>query len=170
MRYEPPKQDKPMVISVVTAEYKVERVLIAQGSSANILFWSTCKRLGLQLADLEACVGKLYGFASEVGDHVRRKHTRAHHPSVVHGRRCRCVLQHNHGKTDPEQVGSCSLHPPFMHEVSCGVGGRKSMGRPSGRQTMCEDERERPLRAEDLKEVSIGPKLVHKTEIGMALA
>ncbi|RDX96549.1 hypothetical protein CR513_20782, partial [Mucuna pruriens] len=35
----PPVQDEPMVISVVAAEYKVERVLIDQGSSANILYW-----------------------------------------------------------------------------------------------------------------------------------
>ncbi|RDY01912.1 hypothetical protein CR513_14696, partial [Mucuna pruriens] len=65
MRYEPPRQDEPMVILVVTAEYKVERVLIDQGSSANILYWSNYKRLGLQPANLEACSGKLYGFAGE---------------------------------------------------------------------------------------------------------
>ncbi|RDX83157.1 hypothetical protein CR513_35953, partial [Mucuna pruriens] len=47
MSYEPPRQDEPMVISVVMTEYKVEKVLINQGSSANILYWSTCKRLGL---------------------------------------------------------------------------------------------------------------------------
>ncbi|RDX60880.1 hypothetical protein CR513_60945, partial [Mucuna pruriens] len=34
----------------------------------------------------------------------------------------------------------------------------------------CEDECERPLLAEDLKEVSIGPKPTHKTQVGMALA
>ncbi|RDY01914.1 hypothetical protein CR513_14699, partial [Mucuna pruriens] len=33
----------------------------------------------------------------------------------------------------------------------------------------CEDERERPLLVEDLKEVSIGPKPAHKTQIGTAL-
>ncbi|RDX82661.1 hypothetical protein CR513_36527, partial [Mucuna pruriens] len=34
----PPIQDEPMVISVITAKYKVERVLIDQRSSANILY------------------------------------------------------------------------------------------------------------------------------------
>ncbi|RDX82683.1 hypothetical protein CR513_36493, partial [Mucuna pruriens] len=38
MRSEPPRHDEPMVISVVVAKYKVERVLIDQGSSANILY------------------------------------------------------------------------------------------------------------------------------------
>ncbi|RDX65668.1 hypothetical protein CR513_55653, partial [Mucuna pruriens] len=70
MWYEPPKQDESMVILVATANYKVERVLIDQGSLDNILYWSTCKKLGLQLADLEACVGKLYDFA---GDQVAIK-------------------------------------------------------------------------------------------------
>ncbi|RDY01550.1 hypothetical protein CR513_15106, partial [Mucuna pruriens] len=34
-------RDEPMVISIVAAEYKIERVLIDQGSSTNILYWST---------------------------------------------------------------------------------------------------------------------------------
>ncbi|RDX87836.1 hypothetical protein CR513_30633, partial [Mucuna pruriens] len=100
MRYEPPRQDEPMVISVVTTEYKVERVLIDQGSSANILYWSTCKKLGLQSADLEACVRKLYGFVDEQVtvkgvtklDHVRRTNTRMHHPDAVHSHQCRRLL------------------------------------------------------------------------------
>ncbi|RDX75747.1 hypothetical protein CR513_44341, partial [Mucuna pruriens] len=41
MWYDPPRHDEPMVISVVVAEYKVEMVLIDQGNSANILYWST---------------------------------------------------------------------------------------------------------------------------------
>ncbi|RDX66875.1 hypothetical protein CR513_54318, partial [Mucuna pruriens] len=44
----PPIQDELMVISVIAVEYKVERVLIDQGSSANILYWSTFRRMGLQ--------------------------------------------------------------------------------------------------------------------------
>ncbi|RDY13815.1 hypothetical protein CR513_01209, partial [Mucuna pruriens] len=59
-----------MVISVVVAEYKVERVLIDQGSSTNILYWSIYKKLGLKLTDMEPYVGKLYGFA---GEHIQIK-------------------------------------------------------------------------------------------------
>ncbi|RDX92742.1 hypothetical protein CR513_25081, partial [Mucuna pruriens] len=65
MRYKPPKQDEPMVISVVAVKYKVERVLIDHGSSANILYWSTYKKLGLPPTDLDPYTGKLYGFAGE---------------------------------------------------------------------------------------------------------
>ncbi|RDX99874.1 hypothetical protein CR513_17027, partial [Mucuna pruriens] len=46
MWYDPPRHDEPMVISVVVAEYKVERVLIDQGSSTNILYWSTYMKMG----------------------------------------------------------------------------------------------------------------------------
>ncbi|RDY06590.1 hypothetical protein CR513_09399, partial [Mucuna pruriens] len=55
--------DEPMVISVVAAEYKIERVLVDQGSSANILYWTTAKKLGIQ--NLTKCQGALYGFAGE---------------------------------------------------------------------------------------------------------
>ncbi|RDX68272.1 hypothetical protein CR513_52763, partial [Mucuna pruriens] len=65
MRYEPSRLDEPMVISVVAVEYKIERVLIDQGSSANILYWSTYKKLGLPSNSLEECSGTLYGFTGE---------------------------------------------------------------------------------------------------------
>ncbi|RDX73390.1 Retrovirus-related Pol polyprotein, partial [Mucuna pruriens] len=59
----PPTQDELMVISVIVADYKVERVLIDQGSSANILYWSAFEKMGLQ--HLNASQGALYGFAGE---------------------------------------------------------------------------------------------------------
>ncbi|RDY03051.1 hypothetical protein CR513_13392, partial [Mucuna pruriens] len=65
MQYDLPRHDKPIVISVVVAEYKVERVLINQGSSANILYWSTYMKMGLKSIDMEPCTRRLYGFASE---------------------------------------------------------------------------------------------------------
>ncbi|RDX92902.1 hypothetical protein CR513_24907, partial [Mucuna pruriens] len=56
-------QDEPMVISVVAAEYKVERVLIDQGSSANILYWSTLERMQLPAGLVEKCtrIGRKVG-------------------------------------------------------------------------------------------------------------
>ncbi|RDY12366.1 hypothetical protein CR513_02858, partial [Mucuna pruriens] len=65
MRYDPPRHDEPMVILVVVAEYKVERVLIDQGSSVNILYWSMYMKMGLKPIDMEPCTGKLYGFTGE---------------------------------------------------------------------------------------------------------
>ncbi|RDY09049.1 hypothetical protein CR513_06652, partial [Mucuna pruriens] len=57
--------DEPMVISVVVKQYKIERVLIDQGSSANILYWTTAQKLGVR--SLTRCEGVLYGF---IGEHV----------------------------------------------------------------------------------------------------
>ncbi|RDX62952.1 hypothetical protein CR513_58663, partial [Mucuna pruriens] len=74
MRYETPRQDEPMVISIVAVEYKVERVLINLGSSTNIMYWLTYKKLGLPSTDLDPYTGKLYGFACEQADHQVVRH------------------------------------------------------------------------------------------------
>ncbi|RDX93803.1 hypothetical protein CR513_23891, partial [Mucuna pruriens] len=42
-----PSHDEPMVISMVAAKYKIELVLIDQGNSTNILYWSTYQKLRL---------------------------------------------------------------------------------------------------------------------------
>ncbi|RDX68078.1 hypothetical protein CR513_52973, partial [Mucuna pruriens] len=55
--------DEPMIISVAVEGFKVERVLIDQGSLANILYGSTYKKLGL--SDLKEMMGCLYGFSGE---------------------------------------------------------------------------------------------------------
>ncbi|RDX63497.1 hypothetical protein CR513_58072, partial [Mucuna pruriens] len=55
--------DEPVVISVVAAEYKIERVLVDQGSSANILYWTIVKRLSIQ--NLTKCQGAVYSFTGE---------------------------------------------------------------------------------------------------------
>ncbi|RDX81361.1 hypothetical protein CR513_37971, partial [Mucuna pruriens] len=55
--------DEPMVISVVAEDFKIERVLIDQGSSANILYGSTYRRM--DLSGLKETSGCLYGFSGE---------------------------------------------------------------------------------------------------------
>ncbi|RDX90935.1 hypothetical protein CR513_27152, partial [Mucuna pruriens] len=57
------------------------------------------------------------------------------------------------------------------------LGMKRSMGRPPGVNVLdfdvnprCEDECERPLLIENLKEVNIRPKPAHKTKIGTTLA
>ncbi|RDY09235.1 hypothetical protein CR513_06415, partial [Mucuna pruriens] len=41
-----PHQDNLMVVLVIILEYKVEKVLIDQGSSVNVLYWTTFQKLG----------------------------------------------------------------------------------------------------------------------------
>ncbi|RDX90076.1 Retrovirus-related Pol polyprotein from transposon 17.6, partial [Mucuna pruriens] len=67
MRGQTSGRDEPMVISVVATEYKMECVLIDQGSSANILYRSTLERMQLPAdlcvpilgtVELETCFGE----------------------------------------------------------------------------------------------------------------
>ncbi|RDY12155.1 hypothetical protein CR513_03082, partial [Mucuna pruriens] len=55
--------DEPMVILVTAKQFKVERVLVDQGSSANILYWGVAQKLGIK--NLTKCEGVLYGFAGK---------------------------------------------------------------------------------------------------------
>ncbi|RDX77445.1 hypothetical protein CR513_42433, partial [Mucuna pruriens] len=61
----PPHQDDPMVILLVAADYKIKRVLIDQGSSANVLYWSTIQKSGLPTSSLEECLRTLFRFVGE---------------------------------------------------------------------------------------------------------
>lgn len=40
-----PDQDDPMVITAMIAQYQVGKVLVDQGSSANILYWKTFRQM-----------------------------------------------------------------------------------------------------------------------------
>jgi len=53
------------VISVVTVGRKVHRVLVDQGSSADVMFWSTFNKLQLSPDQLRPYTGCLYGFAGD---------------------------------------------------------------------------------------------------------
>ncbi|RDY13849.1 hypothetical protein CR513_01171, partial [Mucuna pruriens] len=128
IRHEPPKHDEPIVILVVVTEYKVERVLIDQGSLANILYWSTYKKLGFRETGVKtdrhgALRWRTIWICGRTG---RDKRTWIpHSESAAMREPSRC---HSRSSTTVEQVGSSSLHISPMHEVPCWKGGRKSMG------------------------------------------
>jgi len=60
-----PHDNDPMVISVVTTRRKVHRVLVDQGSSADVMFWSTFNKLQLSPDLLRPYTGCLYGFVAD---------------------------------------------------------------------------------------------------------
>jgi len=60
-----PHDNDPVVISVVTAGRKVHRVLVDQGSSTDVMFWSTFNKLQLSPDLLRPYTGCLYGFARD---------------------------------------------------------------------------------------------------------
>jgi len=67
-----PLDNDPVVISVVTAGRKVHRLLMDQGSSTDVMFWTTFNKLQLSPDMLRPYTGCLYGFT---GDQVEvRRH------------------------------------------------------------------------------------------------
>ena len=67
-----PHDNDPVVISVVTTGRKVHRVLVDQGSLADVMFWTTFNKLQLSPNQLRPYTGCLYGLA---GDQVEvRRH------------------------------------------------------------------------------------------------
>ncbi|XP_068477159.1 uncharacterized protein [Phaseolus vulgaris] len=60
-----PHDNDPIVISLVTAGRTVHRVLVDQGSSADVMFWPTFERLQLSTDQLRPYGGCLYGFAGD---------------------------------------------------------------------------------------------------------
>ena len=67
-----PHDNDPVVISIVTAGRRVYRVLVDQGSSADVVFWSTFNKLQLSPDLLRPYTGCLYGFVGEQVE-VRRR-------------------------------------------------------------------------------------------------
>jgi len=60
-----PHDNDTVVISIVTAGRKVHRVLVDQGSSADVMFWTTFNKLQLSPDMLRPYTGCLYGFARD---------------------------------------------------------------------------------------------------------
>ena len=60
-----PHDNDPVVISLITAGRRVHRVLVDQGSSADVLFWPTFNKLQLSPDQLRSYTGCLYGFAGD---------------------------------------------------------------------------------------------------------
>ncbi|XP_068487012.1 uncharacterized protein [Phaseolus vulgaris] len=73
-----PHDNDPVVISVVIAGIKVHRVLVDQGSSADVMFWTTFNKLQFSPDQLRPYTGCLYGFAGdqvEVWGHLELRTT-----------------------------------------------------------------------------------------------
>jgi len=73
-----PHDNDPVVISLVTAGRTVHRVLVDQGSSADVMFWTTFNKLQLSTDQLRPYTECLYGFAGdqvEVCGHIELRTT-----------------------------------------------------------------------------------------------
>ena len=59
------QQDDPMVITVEIEIYAVKKVLVDQGSSVDILYWTTYQKLQLPDTDMVPYDEPIYGFSGE---------------------------------------------------------------------------------------------------------
>jgi len=57
-----PKQDDPMVITVEIENFAVKKVLVDQGSSVDILYWETFKKLQTPEQQMSPFVDEIVGF------------------------------------------------------------------------------------------------------------
>ncbi|XP_014491061.1 uncharacterized protein LOC106753722 [Vigna radiata var. radiata] len=60
-----PDQDDPMVITAIIARYSVGKVLVDQGSSANILYWKTFQQMEIPDESIMSFNEQILGFAGE---------------------------------------------------------------------------------------------------------
>jgi len=80
-----PHKDDLVVISVVIVGRKVHKVLIDQGSSTDVMFWSTFTSLHLSPDQLRPHDGRLVGFAGdqvEVWEYIELRTTFSHGTSA----------------------------------------------------------------------------------------
>ncbi|RDX68883.1 Retrovirus-related Pol polyprotein from transposon 17.6, partial [Mucuna pruriens] len=188
MRYESSQLDKPMVISVVAVEYKIKRVLIDQGGSANILYWSTYKKLGLPSTNLDECSGMLYGFT---GNQVPIKRV-IELKTMFWEDDCVRSIPVIYTIVDVD-ASYIIMRQPTLNRLGAVVSTlhlcmkipiRRRVGSvwADSRLAQCcyEDslrvgsqpsrfEHERPFLVEDLKEIQTRPSTAHKTKIGIML-
>jgi len=78
LQYVVPHDNDPVVISVVTLGRRVHPVFIDQGSSTDVMFWSTFNKLQLlpdQLRPYDSCLCSFVGDQVEVRGHVELRTT-----------------------------------------------------------------------------------------------
>ncbi|RDX66975.1 hypothetical protein CR513_54198, partial [Mucuna pruriens] len=135
-----------MVLSAVTVEYKVERVLVNQVSSANVLYWTTFQKLGLIKSELEEYPSTLIGFSSEQIE--------------IYGTKSPKFKKWPKYQNNSREVACHSVNGPPMYDVPNQRLSGGCMCRPACSQTMLQRQFE-----EYLKEVQIGLNLHHRTKI-----
>ncbi|RDX71216.1 hypothetical protein CR513_49453, partial [Mucuna pruriens] len=116
-------------------EYKVERVLIDQGSSANILYWLTFQKLGL-LVEIKRVIEldttfRIGGNAQSIVVQYTVVDTWASY------NRCLCLVLGQHAKHRPKLHMPSLVHNskfPIDYTAKTEVGGRKVEGSQRGNQ------------------------------------
>ncbi|RDX85494.1 hypothetical protein CR513_33310, partial [Mucuna pruriens] len=172
MRYEPPRQDKPMSIDLEACAGKLYDFANKQVTIKGVIELETTfeERTYIRtipmlytVIDVDASYNIIMGRPGlkKLGAMVSTLHLCMKYPMgqevgrvwVDHRIARRCYEDNLRIGSQPSQAGE-----PNVNVLDLNLDPR------------CEGERERPLPTEDLKEVSIGPKSAHKTKLGTTLA
>jgi len=60
-----PRHDDPMVITIEVANFVIMKTLIDQGSSVDILYWKTFRKMGISNDDIVQYDEQIFGFAGQ---------------------------------------------------------------------------------------------------------
>jgi len=59
------QQDDPMVITIDLANCEVRKTLVDQGSSIDVLYWRTFRKMGLEKSEIIPLDEQIVGFSGE---------------------------------------------------------------------------------------------------------
>ncbi|RDX84072.1 hypothetical protein CR513_34929, partial [Mucuna pruriens] len=145
--------------------FKIERVLIDQGSSANILYGSTYRKLGLW--DLKKVSGCLYGFS---GERVPIQGTVEIETTYGEGSNTRRIRVYpTAGGVGAIWADSSVAKRCYQDSLRVGQGRLAVNTLSLELDSRCHEERERPLPVEKLKEVQVGPLENQRTRVGTTM-
>ena len=137
--------DDPLVIRVVVANKTIHRVLIDNGSSADIIFTSAFDKMGIGREKLEPVSTYLRGFSGErvlpLGStqlvlHFGRPPMPGYDNSKVSHSRCPISLQYANGKALPQCHRGCSLCLSHGYQISKYKWSRNGPRKPAHSQGM----------------------------------
>ncbi|RDY07945.1 hypothetical protein CR513_07885, partial [Mucuna pruriens] len=172
IKHEVHGRNEPMVISVVAAEYKIERVLIDQEDA-------TASRLvlGMLWESVWFC-GRTHSYQGN--GRVRNLFWGTvgsqDHPNPLHHSGCSNITQHYHRSADTKQTGGDCIHSTLMYEVpdSLRVGAHLLAPAINALELdldpRCRYEHEGPYPTEELKEIQLGSLPDQLTKVGSALS
>ncbi|KAK3025470.1 hypothetical protein RJ639_040208 [Escallonia herrerae] len=114
--------DDPLVIIIKAGNFQVKRVLIDNGSSAEILFYEAFKKMNFPTDRLRKMDTPLYGFSN--------------HPVAVKGPLC---IQRHIGMTSTQSVTGYGVDLPPQDEIPYGTRDRRGERRPDYRPSVLRD-------------------------------
>jgi len=115
------------VVTTTIVNWRVHKILIDQGSLANVLYWSTFMKLNVPKSVVQSYTELLLGFVGQkvhAQGYVDLLTTFGIGQSyctlmILHPSGGRHVVQRAHRTSDPQSTQSGGIHPTHGYEVPC---------------------------------------------------